>query len=841
MNRFRSALVSSFLAGVTSVLAPAAIRGSADAQSADAPRLPTGTISGAVLDADSGHPLAGAAISLQADAAGALSSVAHRSSSFIAVARSTLTEASGRYRLRDLTPGRYVIHVERTGYRSTSVIVDLRGSVDSRLTFGLQVEPIPLQSLTVTISASDAFGHGHATREDVESVRRTALRVRQRESLSTDAREITHADVVGAITLGEADLFRALQRLPGISTRDDYAAELWMRGAPWDHTRVYFDGLPLFNALHAVGAFTGISSNAAGATWVHPGVRSASIGEGGAGVVDIRSRRGSGEGKLNALGELSLVSLSLSLDQQILEGRGAWMLSGRRSYLDWLTRGIGWLAEDPSVSVPYAFGDLTSRFDFQLDEQRTLIISGTWVEDWLREVVGSNSLRDSIDKRKTPSDGIQESTAQWGNSSGRVSLDAPVGNARARHTIGWTRYRATAGHTPEERLVHSTLHYAVLGSEVEPRAGANGVTPWRAGYQFVFQSAEYDGPRNSGFNGESVHDRLRRGGTLPISVAWAERNWMPQDRLTVQAGLRLETGSRLANTGMIRPAPRITTRYQLHPLWAISAGAGRTFQYTQALAPAAPRVGLFSASHIWLLAGEDTPAIRADLGSLGMEGWVSSRWLASANAYLRRTMGVAASDPSPGEVRYDRQLFLPGENFAHGVELSARRMSGPWTASIAYTFSASDMQVADYRFPAAQDRRHSFDATALLHLAPSLRVGGAYTAATGAPYTRVYPAKIVIDAADVPAEAPARVELPNAERSRSYASLDVLVDWQHQFRSWNLVAYLQVRNALGRNNPAFYRGSKDICAASGGESIEPHDDFSNGIPRLPLLGVRVRF
>src|SRR5207245_6958546 len=100
--------------------------------------------------------------------------------------------------------------------------------------------------------------------------------------LASDTRALTGADLTEAVTLGETDPFRALQRLPGVATRDDFTAELWTRGGRWTDTRVTFDGLPLFSPVHVAGVFAGVDPDPVGSACVYPAVRPAASGGGGA-------------------------------------------------------------------------------------------------------------------------------------------------------------------------------------------------------------------------------------------------------------------------------------------------------------------------------------------------------------------------------------------------------------------------------------------------------------------------------------------------------------------------------------------------------------------------------
>jgi hypothetical protein len=93
------------------------------------------------------------------------------------------------------------------------------------------------------------------------------------------------------------------------------------------------------------------------------------------------------------------------------------------------------------------------------------------------------------------------------------------------------------------------------------------------------------------------------------------------------------------------------------------------------------------------------------------------------------------------------------------------------------------------------------------------------------------------------------LEEPNAERGPRYSSLDLLVDVSASLWSLDVGAYLQLRNALNRANDVTYLGSESPCDA-GSERRRPVacedpsarvDRFVAGLPRLPVVGVRVAF
>ena len=136
----------------------------------------------------------------------------------------------------------------------------------------------------------------------------------------------------------------------------------------------------------------------------------------------------------------------------------------------------------------------------------------------------------------------------------------------------------------------------------------------------------------------------------------------------------------------------------------------------------------------------------------------------------------------------------------------------------------------------------------LLRAAGGLRVGSAFTAASGAAFTRFVGAHapcVGTSCADTMAT-PYYLEAPSGARAPGYTTVDLLLDWTHAYRRWSLGAYLQLRNALNAPNAVVYAGSVDLCQTPAPPTLvqAQHgvcDRYMRSVPRLPLAGVRVSF
>lgn len=605
-----------------------------------------GEVAGRVVDADSQVSLAGAVVVLEPAPAGAVwSSVG--GAAFPASAITTETNGVGAYRFEGLGSGTYVIRVMRLGYQPARVEIELHGAAMSRVTLGLVVAPIALAPVRVAVDVSPIMERAVVS-EEVDARRIRSVEERQERFLESDVRSMGYTDMLEAVTLGETDIFRALQRLPGVSTRDDYTAQLWTRGAPWGQTRVYFDGVPLFNPVHMGGFFSGVSPEAVGTVFFHPGVRPASIGEGAAGVVSLSSRPARPHESIPLRSEITLASLRATSEARFWDDKGGVLVSGRRSWWDWATETAADQATRPEDIVAFALMSWSGVFDYSWGEHNRVEVSALFEEDQLDGGIPGV---------------IDGNFGRWGNEVQRVSFDTRISDLPLRFTVGNSRYRGDVWQDDSLRrgsnlapdvvtldtAFGEVLHSFVRGELTGERVGARPAR-WTLGMQWTGQSTTSLGAaipiEASGDQRRALH-----GGELEYGVVYGEYLLQPSSDVTIRAGLRWETGGTVQNGGQDRVAPRISSRFQLTPRVALSAAFGRSFQYTQTIGEVGNSFGLgLHFAQRWLLAGESSPMIQSDIATVGLESWIGGGWLASTTAYARHATGVAVPDPRTGSV-----------------------------------------------------------------------------------------------------------------------------------------------------------------------------------------------
>ena len=797
------------------------------------------TLSGKIVEAVTEEPLAGCRVSLQPLPTGLISSANAQSPTALSADRVMISGSDGSYRFENVPFGEYRLYVSRLGYKSTTIDVQLRRSVGVDVSVGLEAEPIVLEPIVET--AQSLFRSGLDPYEP--ELRANTVRRRQHDFLPSDVRAITDSDILESYTVGETDLYRALKRLPGVTSQNEFAASPLLRGGGYGQTRVFFDGLPLFNPVSALGGLAAINDYGIGSAILFPGYRPASYGEGGAAVIDISPRRAGSPGTLNGKAELSIFGAKLAVDRRTTSGKLGWMFAAQRSHpltgivlsnhnysrIHWFSSSLQWF-------------DAVGSIDYQASANRNFEISAHVKSDYGEFGYGRN----------VPEEFRWEIPERWTNFAIRAATTGAFGRLNVSHWIGTSQHRTRAIGDIGDFNHNHTISYATIGTRVAPKSNSTQPIPWSLGFELTRQQMYYDGLRPEPHDGWQDSTVLSFNGSLNSLATWGEAR-ITTGILQVQTGIRIELTQRSRGTTTFNVGPRLGIRLQPTGFWTVSAGASRSYQYSQYLGRSRRALGFdYPVARIWALAGDSIaggtiPSIRTDVGTVGSEIWLSNSWLVSSTAYWRRETGVAFQDPTPGAFLY-RPFFVAGSVNAKGIEFSIRKLAGRWTTMFAYSYGSARASVAGWDFPAPGDRRHVFDATVTARAGRGFVVGAAYSAATGLPFTRAHIFDQPCTTQDACERVLTQIEEPNNGRNPNFQSLDLHIDWSHEFSNWRLGVFLQVRNVLNHRNLSSYIWSEERCELDLDHIArrciprgDHYDVFGYGVPRIPLIGIRVTF
>ena len=291
-------------------------------------------LNGYVQDAASGEMLPGATLWCAAESVGAG------------------TNAFGFYSLA-LPQGKHTLTVSYIGYTAQTLEVDLTD--DTRLDVSLQ-SGVALQEAVV--------------RSDGERIEDAV----QMSRVEIPMDQVRKLPAIG----GEVDLLKTLQLMPGVQSGGEGTSGLYVRGGSPDQNLIVLDGVPLYSVSHLFGFFSVFNADAVKKMSITKGGFPARFGGRLSSVVEVQMKDGNlreTHGTVN----VSLLASKLMIEGPILKDKASFMISGRRTYLDVLTRPIINAAnkQDPSIQTKprYFFHDLNGKLNWRIGQRDRVYLS----------------------------------------------------------------------------------------------------------------------------------------------------------------------------------------------------------------------------------------------------------------------------------------------------------------------------------------------------------------------------------------------------------------------------------------------------------------------------------
>jgi hypothetical protein len=303
-------------------LAVCALAGAAEAQ--------TATITGRVLDARTDQPLARVLVRVEQHPV---------------VAE---TDAEGRFTL-SVPPGRHTISAFVIGYASARHTVDLSDGGTHAVVIELSEGAGGYEEVVTVVTPSHADGDRTAGGSVLHGRDLQALR---------------------GVMLD--DPLRAVQSLPSATSADDFYSEFAVRGSGFRHIGLSVDGIPaphLIHSIHSVtdgGSIAMLNSEALRAASLRPGSYPQRVGRRLGAQIDLATRDGNRD-RFHARVGLSGTSANMMGEGPLAGGRGAWVASVRRSYLDFLLDRI-----DPDGSFGFGFSDALGKVTLDVNPHHQL-------------------------------------------------------------------------------------------------------------------------------------------------------------------------------------------------------------------------------------------------------------------------------------------------------------------------------------------------------------------------------------------------------------------------------------------------------------------------------------
>lgn len=767
----------------------------------------TGSLAGRVTSA-AGAPVADAIVT--ATAAGGQ-------------ARRARTGGDGAWRITRLAAGAYSVRAARVGFAGAERVAEVTMGAETRV-------DLSLTETDVTLAPVQAVSRRDAERE----------RTRFETEAGVTTRVITGRDIKILPGLGEADVMRAVEVLPGVVTTSDFSSAFNVRGGSADQNLVLLDGFPIFNPFHLGGLFSVFNSDAIARAELLSGGFGAEYGGRVSSVLNIESKPGGGAEGFGGEAGVSLLATRLSLHgnlprpvRRLLGGdAGGWLVSARRSYFDVLLK--------PVVDFPYHLTDVQGTATIGTAGGGRLRLVGYAGQDVLDL---SDFHPPGIDTTQT---NILRLNWNWGNRVAGARLEQPLGAWVVTASVGVSHYGEALGFTDFNDTRFSS-HITQLtgradagrpiGSRLTIKAGGEWT---RMGYHNIAQAGG-----TTFFSGD-------RSGVM--AGGFAQARWQPDSAWIVEPGVRVDSW----HAGVTRTyvAPRFAAKrfFGARRDGAVKVAAGRYVQFVHSLRDEQLPVS----NDYWVTSDENVPAVVSDQAQLGIEKYWGEAWYASVEGYYRRYLGVtdlnSADDPND-----PADDLLEGHGYSYGADVMVRRTQGRLRGWMTLSLLKARRTFPDplqlglegvpetITFPPVFDRRVDLDVVGEYLLPGRIEAGLRLNFGTGVPYSRPVAAYAGFET-DL-AEGGYRVPRPigddpqipiyvvpgdrNRQRYPAYSRLDLTFRRSYNRRWGTLTPYVQVLNATNRKNVLFYFYNFD--------NDPPTRSGISMFPVLPTIGVEATF
>ncbi len=170
--------------------------------------------------------------------------------------------------------------------------------------------------------------------------------------------------------LGEADVMKAIQLIPGVQAGVDGSAGLYIRGGSPDQNLILLDGVPVYNVDHMFGFFSVFTPEAVKKVTLFKSSFPARFGGRLSSVIDVRSNDGDMQ-KYHGMLSIGLLTSKFNLEGPIVKGKTSFNISARRSYLDLLAKPF--MADDEKYS--YYFYDINAKINHKFSDRSRLYLN----------------------------------------------------------------------------------------------------------------------------------------------------------------------------------------------------------------------------------------------------------------------------------------------------------------------------------------------------------------------------------------------------------------------------------------------------------------------------------
>ncbi len=764
----------------------------------------TGNIRGYVHDAESGEALPFANVVIRGTTIGAM------------------TATNGYFVIVNAPTRVCSLQVTYIGYESWETVVDNRLRDHEPLQVRMNPQVLEFEGVTVTAYREEIL----QTNDEVSQV------------------VLAPSQLATLPNIGEVDIFRSLQLLPGISAANDGSAGLYIRGGTPDQNLVLFDGMTIYHVDHFFGFFSAFNADAVKNVQVWKGGFPAKYGGRLSSVVNLTGNTGDRNRMQFGMGA-NLLSAHTSFEYPISD-RVTFLVAARRSYSDFIGSSIydriyDTLTGDDSggstggpvqggrggrqgggggqdifsgeFRPDFYFYDLNSKLTWHPGERDILSVSFYNGADHLDK---SQDFGDFSFQRPGGESG-EDLTLQtgditkWGNLgvSGQWSRQWQD-RLRTEVLIAGSRYFSEYDRNSTLQSSFGSQQDSIgisrgFATATEEDNEVNDITlrmdtSWQLSraHQVEFGAglSRFDARYLSTLNDTiSIIDRSEDAN---LYMAYLQDTWRA-GLWKITFGLR---GSDYQLSGGLHIEPRASFTYHLSNRLQVKGAWGR---YTQFVNRIVNENVLEGSRDFWVLADNELEPGTSEHYIAGLS-YETDRWLFSAEAYRKDMDNLVEFSRRVRRLDDPGNYFFLGSGRAEGIEFLAQKKRGFMTGWVGYTLGKVEHQFPDLNnglaFPADHDRRHEINAV-VRRTVGEWTFAATWTYATGRAYTAPesqYAIRLLNDEY----LSYIHVSGKNENRLPDYHRLDLSASRRYEVKNWIYEVGVSLFNAYNHRN-VWYR------------------------------------
>lgn len=686
-----------------------------------------------------------------------------------------MANEKGYYVITGIPAGEYRIAFHFIGYATEVRTITLGGDEDLTMSVELEPEAIKLPKVEVVAGPSDL--------------------VLEPGKMTLRTREVGRVPAVV-----EADLFRAVQSLPGVSTLSDFSSGLYVRGGSADENLILLDDIDVYNPSHLFGFFSTFNVDAVKSVDLQKSGYPARYGGRLSSLLDVHNRDGNRK-EFQGVGRVSVLGATATLEGPWK--KGSWMVAGRHTYLEAI-------AKAADLDIPYNFYDLHAKLNYDINPSNKTSFSafrGRDRLDW--EVENLDVLLD------------------WGNDTWSAQWTHLFNSRLFSHfVIGSSHFTSKAEIAFEDFAFR-------INNKIDDIAAKGNLSYTPAGNHLIDFGFEMKSLDFSFFNARGEEDELEFAYDGVYAAAYGQDSWNLSREWQIQTGLRLDYYS---EGDYLDLGPRLTVRRKWNEIFSTHLTFGRYFQYLNLVSEEGA-----SFADMWFPVDETLQPGSSDHMILGFDLGPTEHFDLSIEGYYKRYANVVEFSEEFGASLIDEdaelgEAFDTGKGKAYGIDLYLRNNISGWEGWLGYAWGVTRRRINDFNYgleySPVYDRKHQIVAMQERSLGKGWRLNLNFRYGTGQPTTLGAGRYTVQDVTGREYDA----ILPggyNVSRLPDYHRLDLGITYSKQFKGWSLEPTLQIINVYNREN--VYQRFYDTS-----ENPLKFEDVTM-LPLIPTIGVRVSF